>query len=104
MNACGHHRCQMATTRLYIATYDIADPRRLYRLRQAVRQHATGGQKSVFECFLTSAAHHELTVRALSIIDEGKDRFALLQVEERTKSVLLGTATPAVHPDFQYIG
>ena len=94
----------MATTRLYIATYDIADPRRLYRLRQLVRQRATGGQKSVFECFLTSTARHELLAQALSIIDEGEDRFALLQVEERTKSVLLGTAIPAVDPDFQYIG
>ena len=94
----------MATTRLYIATYDIVDPRRLYRLRQLVRQQATGGQKSVFECFLTSTVRHELLAQALSIIDEGEDRFALLQVEERTKSVLLGTAIPAVDPDFQYIG
>ena len=94
----------MATKRLYIATYDIADPQRLRKLHQVVRQQATGGQKSVFECFLTSAAHHELVAQALSIIDEGEDRFALLQVEERTKSVLLGAATPTVDPDFQYIG
>ncbi len=76
----------------------------MYRLRQLVRQQATGGQKSVFECFLTSTVRHELLAQALSIIDEGEDRFALLQVEERTKSVLLGTAIPAVDPDFQYIG
>ena len=91
-------------TKLYIATYDVADPRRLYRLRQAVRQYATGGQKSVFECFLTPAAHPELIMRALSIIDESKDCFALLQVEERTEPILLGIAIPAVDPDFQYIG
>ena len=94
----------MATNRLYIATYDVTDPRRLYRLRQAIRQYATGGQKSVFECFLTPAAHRELIMWTLPIIDESKDRFALLQVEERTKPILLGTAISAVDPDFQYIG
>ena len=94
----------MATSSLYIATCEVADPRRLHRLHQAIRQYATGGQKSVFECFLTPAMRRALIGRALSIIDEGKDRFALLQVEERTKPILLGTAIPAADPNFQYIG
>lgn len=94
----------MTMSSLYIATCDVADPRRLHRLHQAIRRYATGGQKSVFECFLTPVMRRELIGRALSIIDEGEDRFALLQVEERAKPILLGTAIPAADPNFQYIG
>ena len=42
----------MSKRALYIATYDVADPTRLRKVHHVVKRFATGGQKSVFECFL----------------------------------------------------
>ena len=89
---------------LYLAAYDVADPKRLRKVRQVTRQLATGGQKSVFECFLTAAERRGLIRDACSLLDEEEDRFALLRVEERTRPVLLGIATPAGETGFRYIG
>ncbi len=88
---------------LFIAAYDIASPKRLRQVHRTVRKYARGGQKSVFECYLTPLERRTLLVRVRSLISEKEDRFALLRVEERTKPMLLGTATP-VDPDFHYVG
>jgi len=89
---------------LYLAAYDVADPKRLRKVRQVTRQFATGGQKSVFECFLTASERGELLAEACPLIDENEDRLALLRVEERTRPLLLGIATPAVGPGLRYVG
>ena len=94
----------MATRRLYLAAYDVAEPKRLRKIHQAVKRHATGGQKSVFECYLTALEHRDLIAQARSLIDEREDRVALLRVEERTRPVLLGIAMPPADPDFYYVG
>lgn len=36
----------------YLAAYDVSDPKRLQQALHVLRDYATGGQKSVFECFL----------------------------------------------------
>ena len=89
---------------LWIAAYDVARPARLRQVHRAVKAYATGGQKSVFECFLTPMERKALLVRGRALINEREDRFALLRVEERAQPVLLGIATPAVDPDFYYVG
>ena len=94
----------MAKRSLFIAAYDVADPARLRQVHHAVKKHATGGQKSVFECFLTPREQQALLARARRLIDEREDRFALLRVEERTAPVLLGRATQPVAPSFLYVG
>ena len=95
----------MTTRRpLYLAAYDVADPKRLRKVHRVTRQLATGGQKSVFECFLTASERRDLIWEACSLIDEEEDRFALLRVEERTRPVLLGIAVPAGDTGFRYVG
>ena len=89
---------------LYIAAYDVAEPSRLRKVHQVVKRFATGGQKSVFECFLTPSEREELLAEARALIDEDEDRLALLRIEERAQPVLLGIATPAVDPEFFYVG
>ena len=89
---------------LYLAAYDVADPKRLRRVRQVTRLFATGGQKSVFECFLTAEERRALLADACPLIDKDEDRLALLRVEERARPVLLGIATPPVDPGFRYVG
>ena len=89
---------------LYIAAYDVAEPSRLRQVHHVVKRFATGGQKSVFECFLTPSEREELLAEARALIDENEDRLALLRVEERARPMLLGIATPAIDSDFFYVG
>ena len=89
---------------LFIAAYDVASPSRLRQVHRMVKAYATGGQKSVFECFLAPLERRTLLVQARELINEREDRFALLRVEERAAPVLLGIATPAADPHFYYVG
>ena len=89
---------------LYIAAYDVASPARLRQVRRTVKACATGGQKSVFECFLTPVERKGLLAQVRRLINEREDRFALLRVEERAAPVLLGIAKPPADPDFHYVG
>ena len=94
----------MSNRALFIAAYDVAESKRRYRVHQVVKDYATGGQKSVFECFLTPLEHRDLHAKIRPLIDENEDRFALIRIEERTQPILHGIATPAVDPDFYYVG
>lgn len=93
----------MSKRSLFIAAYDVASPARLRQVHRAVRAYASGGQKSVFECFLTPMERKTLLVKARRLVNEREDRFALLRVEERAAPVLLGIATPPADPDFYFV-
>lgn len=45
---------------LYLVCYDIANPRRLRQVHKFLLGYKVGGQKSFFECWLTSAELKEL--------------------------------------------
>lgn len=89
---------------LYIAAYDVSEPARLRKVHHVIKRFATGGQKSVFECFLTPSEREELLAEAGALMDEDEDRLALVRVEERARPILLGVATPAADPEFFYVG
>lgn len=69
----------MKNRQLYIAAYDISCAKRLRKALYTVRGYASGGQKSVFECFLTPAEKAQLLDDVNSIIDPEEDRFILLR-------------------------
>lgn len=52
----------MSNRDLYIAAYDISSARRLRAALKLVKGHATGGQKSAYECFLTPAERRRTRV------------------------------------------
>lgn len=85
---------------LYLAAYDIADPRRLRAAMERIRAHATGGQKSVYECFLTPAERGDLLADIALVIDDSADRFFLLRLDPRMRVVTLGIARPPLDPPF----
>lgn len=89
---------------LYIAAYDVADPSRLRHALNVAKEFATGGQKSVFECFLTAAERRELIARMREVLEEKEDRFALVRVEPRARPRILGIAVPPADPDYFYVG
>jgi CRISPR-associated protein Cas2 len=94
----------MPARSLYVAAYDIRDARRLRRALLIMKQYATGGQKSLFECFLTDGELHQLTRNILSTIDQSQDRLLLVRLDPRSKIWTLGVAVPPVDPPFYYAG
>jgi CRISPR-associated protein Cas2 len=89
---------------LYLAAYDVSDDGRLRQALHAVKGYATGGQKSVFECFLTDAEREELLGRVGEVIDVEDDRFMLVRVESGFPVHTLGVAVTPADPRFYYVG
>ena len=93
----------MQQRNLHLVAYDIADPKRLDTVMQCVRAHATGGQKSVYECFLTTAERGHLLADLAQIVDEDTDRLLLLRLDPRPRVVTLGIAVPPVDPPYYLV-
>ncbi len=95
----------MSTSRdLYLAAYDVADDNRLRAALHCVRAFATGGQKSVHECWLTDAEKGDLLADMEQILHPSEDRFLLIQLDPRQKVYTLGIALAPVSPDWFYLG
>ncbi len=94
----------MATRHLYVAAYDISAPRRLRAAHQVLKAYATGGQKSVFECFLTEAERATLLAEISEVIERGEDSFLLVRLDPRSRVRTLGIAVPPEDTPFFYFG
>jgi CRISPR-associated protein Cas2 len=94
----------MSTRDFFLAAYDVADPRRLAAALELIKGHATGGQKSVYECFLTPAEAGHLLQDIALVLDEGQDSFLLIALDPRSRVHTLGRAQPPVDPEHFYIG
>ncbi|MDG4550455.1 MAG: CRISPR-associated endonuclease Cas2 [Candidatus Contendobacter sp.] len=88
---------------LYLAAYDVTDPDRLQSALHVLKGYACGGQKSVFECFLTERERRELVGGVRAVLDLGQDRFLLLPLGAVTVRTL-GIAVAPGDPEFYYVG
>lgn len=88
---------------LYLAAYDVTDPDRLQAALRVLKGYACGGQKSVFECFLTERERRQLVAEARAVLDLTRDRFLLLPLGDITVRTL-GIALPPSDPEFYYVG
>ena len=93
----------MSQRQLFLAAYDVSQPRRLRLALKVLRRFATGGQKSVFECFLTPAEKADLLDAILEVLDLDEDRFLLVRLDPRSKVRTLGIAITPADPSFIYI-
>ena len=84
--------------------YDVCDPGRLRQPLRVLRDYATGGQKSVFECYLTEAEQAELLERVAAVIDPDEDRFVLLRLDRRMAIQITGIAVAPQDPQSYYVG
>ncbi len=89
---------------LYLVGYDVADPKRLRRMLACVKRYATGGQRSVFECWLNDAERRDLLRATERLLRPAEDRFFLVRLDPRQKPVLLGLAEPIVDDEMFYLG
>lgn len=94
----------MDNRKLYIAAYDVTEPSRLRRMLNVVKDYATGGQKSAYECFLSDAERRELINRVNVTIDAAQDRFACIRVRGSNRPKTLGIGVKPVDLDYFYIG
>lgn len=89
---------------LYLAAYDIGQPRRLAAALKLTRAYATGGQKSLHEVYLTPAERNALVDNMRSLIDSDCDRFLLIRLDSRSKVTVLGKAVQPADADYFYVG
>lgn len=94
----------MAERDLYLAAYDVADPKRLRASLELVKAYATGGQKSVYEIFLTIAEKGELLKDMAQVLEESEDSFLLLRLDPRSRVHTLGIAEEPSDPPYFYFG
>jgi CRISPR-associated protein Cas2 len=94
----------MTQRQLYLAAYDISCNRRLRKALHILRGYASGGQKSVFECFLTHTEKTSLLKNISWVIDPEEDRFILLKLHGGRHIHTLGKAVLPQDGAFYYIG
>jgi CRISPR-associated protein Cas2 len=95
----------MPARRLVIAAYDIVAPRRLKRALKHCTGFATGGQKSVHECWVTPSEGRALRAGLEKICDPIADRWMVAEVGAKHAVITLGRARAASPPrDVLFIG
>jgi len=85
----------MTNRQLYLAAYDISCNLRFRKALYVLRGFASGGQKSVFECFLTPAEKAQLLEEISLVIDPVEDRFILLKLAGTNHIRTFGKAVPS---------
>jgi len=94
----------MPKRKLHIAAYDVKDASRLRHMLHVVKDYATGGQKSAYECFLSKKEKQQLIERVLQTLDLSEDRFACIQLRKTNQPKVLGKAQKPVDIGYFYIG
>ena len=89
---------------LYLVAYDVRKPERLRRMLAVLKEYASGGQKSAFECYLTANERRELLSRAGQTMDKDTDSFLVIRVIERDAVSTLGVAVKPANQLCTYLG
>ncbi|MCU0757095.1 MAG: CRISPR-associated endonuclease Cas2 [Xanthomonadales bacterium] len=97
-------RADMRQRRLVLACYDVTRPSRLRAALAVSRRFATGGQKSVHECWVTRWERHELQHLLSLVIDPDADRVLLVHLDGQRRVITLGAALSPVDADCIVIG
>lgn len=90
--------------RLYLIAYDVMESGRLNRIRHLLKGYSTGGQKSVYECFLSEGDLKALLAGLSDLIDESEDRVHLFPMDGRSRTHTLGIGVQPKDPSFFYFG
>lgn len=77
---------------LYLVCYDIRDSKRLRKVHQLIKAYAIGGQKSFYECWLTSKDLLNLKQDLIQLMDLTVDRLHIFQLDTQTKAIFMGLA------------
>lgn len=89
---------------LYLIAYDVCDHRRLAQVHHYLKGYSTGGQKSVYECFLTPTDLAGVLRSLRTLIDDCEDRVYILGMDGRSRTHALGIAVQPKDPSYFYFG
>ena len=91
---------------LYVAAYDIREPRIQRRALRYLRAASFDKQKSVFECRLRRSVRDEVLQTMSGLIDPQTDSFLLARLEAQGSFLRLGCAPalPDAHAPLILIG
>lgn len=89
---------------LYLIAYDVRQPNRLRRALNVLKDYAYGGQKSVFECWLTIKEKCELEQRLQQELALDEDSVLLSNLRKTHPVRTLGIAPVAEDTPFIYLG
>ncbi len=89
---------------LYIVAYDVRHPARLRRILHVIKDYASGGQKSVFECYLSNTERKSLLAQAQQTLLLDIDSFAIIRLDQKRPVYLLGTAVAPSDQIYTYLG
>ena len=89
---------------LFIIAYDISSNRRRRRALKAVKGHAIGGQKSLYECWMTAGELQLAMATLRHLIDPVTDRVVLVRLDPRAAVHTLGVAVAPADGEFFYQG
>ncbi len=86
--------------KLHLAAYDVTCPRRLRRMLEVVKDYASGGQKSAYECYLSPREKEEMLQRVKAELDLEEDRFACIELHRKRQPRALGKAVRPADPGY----
>ncbi len=89
---------------LYLIAYDITNNKRLNQVRYFLKGYSSGGQKSVYECFLTDGELRIVAGELQRLIEDEADRVHIFVIDGRTKTHTLGMAVEPRDPEYFYVG
>lgn len=76
----------------YLIAYDVCDPRRLAKVCRYLTGYKVGGQKSVFEVWVTRAELDRIHNDLQAIVDAEEDRLHIFALDPRTAPRCFGRA------------
>lgn len=89
--------------RVYLIAYDICNPRRLARVHRYLLGYRVGGQKSVYECWLTPGELVRVRADLEDLMDSEEDRIHILQLDPRMTVRGFGLARPVATSFFAVV-
>lgn len=89
---------------LYLVGYDISSARRLRTALRIVKGRALGGQKSMYECWMTESEFEHVLAELSVLLNPHTDRILILRLDPRARVEALGTAAAPNNDPVLYFG
>lgn len=85
---------------IYLVSYDISCPKRLYRVLKVAQAYRVEGQKSMHECWLTDTELTDFRPKLAHLIDPNEDRIHILLLDPRMTPQLWGKAQTFIKQNY----
>ena len=75
---------------LYLIAYDISCPRVQHQILNLIKSYAIGGQKSLYECWMTKNEMNLFRQEAELLVDNTTDSVLIFQLNQNITPLLVG--------------